>query len=141
MPGMKRFYLQFLAAAALAFVAYNVSAEESLLTCDGENVNLLMGSRTKSSFSLEIKKDNAKVVNVRFKHANADLLYTIQGHKCGEIKVCRLIVQPDRLILRMTNQEDSEDYDLVLMNSGEYSGRLNKFNMPHGRCAVSKKLF
>ena len=138
---MRRMYRQFLGAAALAFIACNVSAEESLLTCDGENFNLLLGSTTKKQFSLMLKKEDAKLISARWKEPEGETLYTVQGNKCGGKTVCTLVVQSDKLIFRQTNQETSEDYDLVLMNSGEYSGRVNQINMSDGRCAARKVLF
>lgn len=126
----------FAAASALA-----QTNEETYLVCEGQMKNVLYGDVTHGVVPLTIFRVDGKITSVateRLKFTLEKVDISTKEHK-GPVYV-QLIVDEEKLTLRMEVTETSRVADTVLKNSGQYTEQ-RMFGVFSGRCAPGKKLF
>jgi hypothetical protein len=133
--------LVFVASIIFTGVTHAQSEEETYLLCEGKIKNVMTGYESTEVKPLTLFKVDGKVKRV-LKDGKAYTLEKVDirrsEHK-GPVYI-QLIVDEDKLTLRMEVTETSQVADTVLYNSGSFKER-RMFGAFSGRCAPSQKVF
>ena len=114
---------------------------DTLLVCEGYSSSLVPGMSGKERKTFIITKLGDKVTKVK----EEPFTYTLER---GEISTSddkapiysQLVIEPDKLILRIENTGSKNTVETVLFNTGAYKQNL-PLGSAEGQCAVAKKAF
>lgn len=119
----------------------NEEASETLLVCEGYSSSVVPGMSGKERVTFVITKVGGKVTKVK----DELLTYTPERAKMSVSGIndpiySQLIIESDKLVLRMENMASKNTGETVLFNTGTYKHKLSLGNS-EGQCTVAEKAF
>lgn len=114
---------------------------ETLLVCEGYSSSIVPGMSGKERVTFVITKVGGKVTKVK----GELLTYTPERAKMSVNGIndsiySQLIIESDKLVLRMENMTSKSTGETVLFNTGAYKNKL-PLGSSEGQCTIAEKAF